>query len=380
MATNEMTKLDRMEAAIKLAPLDRIPCAPLMDVFFPSKHLGIPMSAAVRDWDAGFGAIQKIYDEVGGWDGMILPGYSLAATPHPYSGIAVGKSLMPGSDLDDDTVIQFDEREVLTRDDYDEIIDLGWNQFRVKHKKRFNPAPESKLLSWAKTQMERYQNEIITWKKSGVRSLCGAIVSSPLMILSTSRTLMEVTRDIFEIPDKLEAAMGAMVDDLISDSIEAAQLSGEPGVMLIMERGGCFYYSLSIYERFEYPFMKKMVDAFADAGMITVMHLDQSHTENLPYFKNLPSKMVVAELDSTTDIFKAKDVLEGHICIAGDVPAALLTLGEPSEVEDYCKKLISEVGRDGGFILSTGCTCPSECRMDNFRAMIETAKNYYPHG
>ncbi len=226
--------------------------------------------------------------------------------------------------------------------------------------------------------MEQYKYELEYWKNRGVRSLCGAIVSSPLMILSISRTLTEFTKDLYEMPDKVEAVMEAMVDELIMDSIEAARISDEPGVMLIMERGGCFYYSLGIYERFEFVYLKKMVEAFAKEGLITVMHLDQDHTLNLPYFKDLPAKMVVAELDSTTDIFKAKEILKGHMCIAGDVPAALTSLGAPEEVEDYCKKLIDVVGEGGGFILSTGCTCPVECKMDNLKAMVNTAKSYYP--
>jgi uroporphyrinogen-III decarboxylase len=80
-----------------------------------------------------------------------------------------------------------------------------------------------------------------------------------------------------------------------------------------------------------------------------------------------------------TDIFKAKEILNGHMCIAGDVPAALNSLGTPQEVEDYCKKLIDVVGKDSGFILSTGCTCPVDCKMENFKAMVNTAKNYCPH-
>ena len=122
-----------------------------------------------------------------------------------------------------------------------------------------------------------------------------------------------------------------------------------------------------------------MVEAFAAEGFITVMHLDQDYTLNLPYFLDLPAKMVVAELDSTTDIFKAKEILSGHMCIAGDVPAAMLSVGTPEEVEAYCKKLIDVVGKDSGFILSTGCTCPVECKMDKFKVMINTVKNYYPH-
>lgn len=379
MPKETMTAIERVEASVKLEPVDRVPCAPLMDVYFPCRHKGLSIAEGMRDMRKGFHAIVDVFEDVGGWDGMILPGYSLAPTPNVYSGVVLGKTLLPGKELGENEAAQFLEKVVLTHEDYDEIIKSGWNGFREKQRERYVPFPAEKIVEWTKRQMEQYKYELQYWKSRGIRSLCGTIVSSPLMILSLSRTLLEITKDLYEIPDKVEAVMEAMVDELIEDSIEAARISGEPGVMLIMERGGCFYYSLAIYERFEFVHLKKMVDAFAREGLITVMHLDQDHTLNLPYFKDLPAKMVVAELDSTTDIFKAKEILNGHMCIAGDVSAALTSLGTPEEVEDYCKRLIDVVGKESGFILSTGCTCPVECKIDNLKAMVNTAKSYYPH-
>jgi len=64
------------------------------------------------------------------------------------------------------------------------------------------------------------------------------------------------------------------------------------------------------------------------------------------------------------------------LCIYGDLPAAMLSHGKPEEVEAYCKKLIDEVGRDGGFILGSGCAVPPDCKPENFRMMLETAKHY----
>lgn len=96
MPEETMTAWERMEAAVKLKPLDRIPCAPLMDIYFPARYKGIPIAEAMRDWKKGFYSIVDIFEEVSGWDGMILPGYSIPATPHVYSGIGLGKNLFPG--------------------------------------------------------------------------------------------------------------------------------------------------------------------------------------------------------------------------------------------------------------------------------------------
>ena len=92
--------------------------------------------------------------------------------------------------------------------------------------------------------------------------------------------------------------------------------------------------------------------------------------------KKLPKGKCVCDLDGTTDIFKAKEVLDGHTCISGDVPASLLALGTPEEVRHYCQKLIDEVGKGGGFFLTTGCDCPVDAKFENVKMMIDTAKTY----
>jgi len=66
------------------------------------------------------------------------------------------------------------------------------------------------------------------------------------------------------------------------------------------------------------------------------------------------------------------------MCIMGDVPASLLSIGTTEDVVAYCEKLIDIVGKDGGFILSTGCECPIDAKFDNVKAMIDTPKNYLP--
>jgi uroporphyrinogen-III decarboxylase len=58
------------------------------------------------------------------------------------------------------------------------------------------------------------------------------------------------------------------------------------------------------------------------------------------------------------------------------VHPTLLSLGKPEEVEAYCKKLIDEVGEDGGFFLSSGCELPATIKAENLKAMILTGQTY----
>jgi len=42
----------------------------------------------------------------------------------------------------------------------------------------------------------------------------------------------------------------------------------------------------------------------------------------------------------------------------GDVPSALLAFSKKDEVKEYCRGLIKDIGKGGGFILSSGCSIP----------------------
>jgi uroporphyrinogen-III decarboxylase len=377
-----MTSNERVQAAIRLEPYDRVPVAPLVDVMFPARHKGMSVAEGIAYYaQKGFQAIVDVFDEVGGWDAMILPGYSRACDPDRLaSGVPVGETRYPGKDLalSVDSPPQYIEREVLTVKDYDEITKLGWEGFVTKNLERFTTFPPDGIKAWATKQTAQYVKERETWDKRGVPSLCGAMVRSPLMHISILRSLTAVTLDMYRTPDKLQAVMDAIVDEFIEDAVRVTRLTGIPGVMFILERGGGFYYPLKIFERFEFPYVKKMVEAFAAQGLLTVLHFDQDWTLNLPYLLDLPRKACICELDSTTNIFKAKEILSNHMCIMGDVPASLSSIGTSGQMEDYCEKLIDIVGKDTGFILSSGCTVPADCKFQNFKAMVDTAKNYYP--
>jgi hypothetical protein len=45
-----------------------------------------------------------------------------------------------------------------------------------------------------------------------------------------------------------------------------------------------------------------------------------------------------------TGIFKLKKALDGHMCIKGDVPPQLLSVGNPDQVYEYSTRLIREIG------------------------------------
>jgi uroporphyrinogen-III decarboxylase len=76
-----------------------------------------------------------------------------------------------------------------------------------------------------------------------------------------------------------------------------------------------------------------------------------------------------------TDMPKAKEVLGGVSCIAGNIPTSLLSTGTPQEIKEYCRNLIEIAGKGGGYIL-TGASSVEETTTDNLRAIMETVNEY----
>ncbi len=377
MEESLITRTRRLETAIALGMPDRVPAVPLI-AQFALRYRGVPQSDGYRNPQTTINALVETFDALGGWDGQLAANliwvnssWRISAAPMPMR--------IPGKQGSDNDPLQAVEMEIFTPDDYDSIISRGWNGFLAEFLPRATGRPLEKIDATQKKLLRIYREHVDIWRNKGVPVMSGATTCDPTMILSLSRTLNQFTLDLYRQPDKMQAVMDAMVDDLIRNVLDDTAATGLKYVFFPLERGSGSFYPLRIFERFGFPYIKKMTDAFAAAGLISVLHFDTDWTLNLPYLKDLPRGKCICELDSTTDIFKAKEILKDHMCIMGDVPAALLSLGTEEEVVNYCNRLHEIVGRDGGFILSTGCECPIDAKFENVRAMLETARLHtYP--
>jgi len=97
----------------------------------------------------------------------------------------------------------------------------------------------------------------------------------------------------------------------------------------------------------------------------------------LEYFLELPKGKVVVKF-SDTNMAKAKEVLGNHCCIIGNVPSTLLQMGSPSEVDEYCKKLIKVCGKGGGYIMTSDTNAIQEAKPENVKVMVDSVKKYQP--
>lgn len=374
MIRETMTRQERLTAAVTHAPTDRVPAAAMFDEFI-LRQKGIPntFGGGPQDIARKLQAYHEMFDELGGWDFQwhAGPGFAYSSW-HGAMDMVVNS--VPGRETE-----AKGERQSLNAEDYDKIIALGWNGFCREFYPRQTGLSLEQIDAMQQQSFAVMMEDLKWWQAREVPVIMGGMTMFPEMILSLGRTLTKLSLDVYRQPDKIAAVIEAMADDCVANAVRNARATGIPWANLLLARGSTSIYNLRTWERIVFPTLKKMVEAFVAEGLYVNMHMDTDWTRALPYFRELPKGKCMMELDSTTDISKAREVLGGHVCIKGDVPAQLLKLGTADEVAAYCRKLIDAFGPGNGFVLSTGCTCPVDAKYENVKAILDTAREYYPH-
>ena len=94
----EMTPRERIQAAIALQPVDRVPVIPMVDVF-SARYQRLKLADVVRDADQGREAMIRTYDDFGGWDATYMPSQLVTEFGFALFGMA---AKLPGFDLGED--------------------------------------------------------------------------------------------------------------------------------------------------------------------------------------------------------------------------------------------------------------------------------------
>ncbi|NQT47510.1 MAG: hypothetical protein HQ578_00890 [Chloroflexi bacterium] len=376
MASETMNSEERLWSAIRLEKPDRVPIVPTL-LPEPAATLagGFTMAEVAGSNQIALDCMMKVFDDFGGWDNP----YPGAYQPEQMqaAGIDPLKMRIPGKNLEDNDMWQLVEEEVLKPADYDKICEMGFDNFYYQDFLwRITDFTPEEVPAAIKGLIAGATQHGMECAKRGLKPFFAASSLHPFFILSLMRSMVPFTQDLYYNPEPVERTIRHMTDELIPKQLQIAKDSGINIWLLTDERACGFFYPLAVFERFWWPYTEKIVDAFWSEGIVTVFHLDQCWDKNIEYFRRLPKGSAVLELDSTTDIFRAKEILRDHLSFHGDVSASLLVLGKPEDVKAYCEKLIDKVGGDGGFILGSGCGVPINVRPENFRAMLETGKNY----
>ncbi|MEW5734543.1 MAG: uroporphyrinogen decarboxylase family protein [Thermodesulfobacteriota bacterium] len=383
-----MSAEERFETAVRLGVPDRVPLS-LMLYYFAPLYAKVPMSRYMADAGTYARVMEKVWEEVGPWDVYynIRPVSRLI-----YSYVMMMRTLWPGYELAEDEMAKVEEMVYMRPEDYDRVMDgpgfLADTLFRLRMLGRFCKEAEGadlprltgRMLVHLVRQIAEWRRDFRWWRRRGAAIQMGCQAEMPFDTFSQARNVVNFSLDLMKTPEKVGRAATKLAESYADFSVFVARLMGVPRVQCYCHRTSNSFISPKQFQELALPGLEIVVNRIVEAGMTPILHCDGDWLKNLPAMRRLPAGKAVIQLDGLTDIFRAKEIMGGHSCLFGDVPAALLVEGTPSEVLEYCHRLIEEVGRGGGFVLAAGCEVPPNARPDCVRAMRDAVRRYGYYG
>ncbi len=376
------TRLGRYQAAIALEPVDRVPLATGSN-YFAEVYAGYTKQEVIYDpekWLASeikfcedFPAIDVLRD-----NRIYGPLYD-ALGNHNYK--------LPGRDLPPDTQFQFVEKDYMKAEEYDELIDnptaFMINKLcpRVHHElegdytvRKANALVKAGMAQAMLGGHMKRRTQVLADQCGMAQPMAGFFLA-PLDALSdTLRDMKGIMRDMRRLPDKVLAACDVLADEMITIALATADPFKRWPIFCPTHKA--MFLSPKEYDQFYWPSFKKVLTALTDAGHTVRCYLEGNQDAHAHHFKELPKGTILCDIDNQSDIFKVKEILGGHQCLAGGIQDSLMILGRPEQVKERVKYLCETIGREPGFILSGGCNFPYDTKPENFKALCEAVEEY----
>lgn len=399
-------RIKRVDDAIQLRVPDRVPHIPYFH-YFPAKYVGMTPAEAYYDpskWKSA--CVKTIVDfEPDMYQtATIVPGQVLEA-------LDCKQVNWPGHNISPNHTHQYRDAEYMKADEYDRLL-ADPSDFAIRAylpriyetldafsklpslKQMFYGYGESTLtgilvqpgFTKAFESLFKAGNEMQKWndvmqsfpdemEELGFPLYCAARTMAPFdLIADYLRGMHGTMLDMYRQPEKLLEACEKFLPLMIDTAVAVARQTGNSRVFIPLHWGAEGFMSVTQFEAFYWPTLKRLIQALIDQGLIPCPFMEGDYTSRLEYLLELPRGKVLARFD-TTDLVKAKKVLSNHMCIMGNVPVSLLQTGSPQGVKDYCQKLIDTVGKDGGFIISTRAPL-DEAKPENVRVMFDFVREY----
>jgi uroporphyrinogen decarboxylase len=121
------------------------------------------------------------------------------------------------------------------------------------------------------------------------------------------------------------------------------------------------------------PYFTRLSKTLRKTGAKIFLHLCGDFNDMFDTIKEMGMHGV--SLDEKNDLAKARQTMGKEICLIGNVnPSETLVFGTPEKVAAESKKSIEAAGKEGAFILASGCMVPEVAPKENLEAMVRVGK------
>jgi hypothetical protein len=404
--TNEQLyqeRLARVRDAIQLKVPDRVPLiAPFR--YFAARYGGIPYAFTFYNVEAWLDANEKTIVDFQP-DMYYAPDTGFGRA---YEILGLKTLKWPGHDWPDNITHQFVENEYVQANEYEALLDDMSGYVLKNYLPRIYealqplgalPAAKSLLLGYGSLLSTLANPEIQTTLENLLKAGREVALIKPLIdsfpgrmaglgfpsinvtILSAFDVVSDYLRgmrgsmlDIFRQPDRLLQALEKMEPLVLEQAVRLARSHKNALVHIPLHRGADGFMSDEQFRTFYWPGLKRLILTLISEGATPCPFFEGGFNSRLEYLREFPRGKVLARFDAT-DLFRAKEIIGDTVCLCGNVSISLLKLGTPQDVKNYCKKLIDVVGKDGGFIMSTG-NAMDDADPANVRTWVDFTREY----
>lgn len=202
--------------------------------------------------------------------------------------------------------------------------------------------------------------------------------------------------DVFTIPAYLRGMDNFLVDLINSPSLACQIIEMVTTYQLKLIEGaikngaeiiecGCDYahntntfMSPAQFEKFFMPGLTKLIERTHELGGYFMKHSDGNLWPILDMVVNAGVDIIhPLQPDAGMDIGEVKRRYGDKVCLMGNIDCGyILSRSSVSEVEKAVKECIDKAAKGGGFILSSSNSIHSSVKPENYRAMIQIAREY----
>lgn len=409
MSEKLQEKRKRIDDAIALKKPDRVPFF-LVQNYMPARTEGLTYKDAhynIDVWVEGCRNFINRYDP----DMYFMIDAPSMGTAFAHDILGTVSIKWPGGTLPDNIPHQFVEGEYMLQEEYDHFLDDPSDYLiRVFTPRIFSnlrglaKLPPLKALSLGHAgatifgmaifdpevtdalqrllEMSRPAAEFIMKVAQGHAEMLdeGQICSStapavvPFDIISDFlRGMRGAMIDMFQVPEKLIAAIEKLYPIILGSAIQAAQITGNKQIFIPLHRGADGFMSPKQFEKFYWPYLKQLINDLIDADLIPLPMFEGSYEQRLDYLAQLPAGKIIGWFDRS-DLKLLQEKLGEVMCVAAGMPISLLQTGTVDSVRRQTKEAIDIFGKRG-FIMAPSSVL-DEAKPELLQAWVDATREF----
>lgn len=398
-------RIARVDAAVALREGDRVPMAPKIGMAY-AQTAGIDRYEALNDprlLRPGVEKFLRTYPCDLFWAGSGYPipmMETLGTTAIRWPGATCGVPLNQGFQIVDGTYMEEDEYDEFLRDpshfcmtkvfprkhkklaglaklNFHEVVEFGHYASMAAFA---DPEVRQALLTlmFAGEQAVEWQRNSALLRETALacQTPLGALAgqNAPYdMLADNIRGFLNVPMDLYEIPEKVTAAIDIMTEYALQN-VRRLKNTGSKYCFMPLHGGTDDFMSLEDYRTFYWPSLRRVIEEIINCGMIPYVFCEGRYDTRLEVLREVPRGKVIYMFEQV-DIARAKAVLGDTACICGNLPTSLLLYGKPHEVVDETRRLLDECAPGGGFLMDCSIVL-DHYKEENLEAWFDTTLQY----